>query len=300
MARIDVDILLDDEEADVAGFMLEACGIDSTDFLHNERVLTRENFEKNYDVLERMVRVRQIENPEYIHTINEAGRAPYFVIGYFALLTGGRISERLRKGILEAAKWEHEKGYWLNEGFSLKRKIYLEDFQEKIHIHKAGQILHAAIFKYSEKDFIDSKVVIGVNQFQDYCDFGRIQDIKHVNLDGWNLKSIPGEVFELRDLKSLSLEFNQLKEIPDEISNLTSLTRLYLNYNSLKRLPESIGKLLLLKGLSIVHNNISYLPESLKDLKNLRHIYVRGTNITRAPEFLKAVKFDKITETIYL
>jgi len=27
MARIDVDILLDDGEADVAGFMLEACGI---------------------------------------------------------------------------------------------------------------------------------------------------------------------------------------------------------------------------------------------------------------------------------
>ena len=51
MARIDVDILDDDDEADAAGFMLEACGIDSRDFYRNERVLTRENFEKNLDVL---------------------------------------------------------------------------------------------------------------------------------------------------------------------------------------------------------------------------------------------------------
>jgi len=288
MARIDVGILLDDEEADIAGFMLETCGIHSPDFYRNERVLTRENFEKNYDVLEKMVDVR--------HFI----RAPYFVIGYFALLTGARISERLQRDILEAAKWEHEEGYWPDEGFALKRRIYLEDFREKIQIHKAGQKLHAAIFKYSKQDFLASKVVIGINQFQDYYDYGKLNDIKHINLDGWNLKSIPEEIFELNNLKSLSLEFNQLTTIPYEISKLTSLTRLYLNYNLLKSLPEAIGELLSLKSLSIVHNDIPYLPKSLKDLKNLKYIHVRGTNITQIPKFLETMKFDKITETIYL
>lgn len=288
MARIDVDILLDDEEADVAGFMLEACGIFSPDFYHNERVLTRENFEKNYAALEKMVQVR--------HFI----RAPYFVIGYFALLTGARISEELRQSILEAAKWEHEEGYWTDEGFALKRRIYLDDFREKIQIHKAGQKLHTASFKYSEEDFMNSKVVVGINQFQDYCDYGKIQKIKHVNLDGWGLKSIPQEVFELTNLKSLSLEFNELTEIPDEISNLASLKHLSLDYNLIEALPESIGGLSSLKGLSIIHNDISYLPESIQNLKNLKHIFVRGTNISRAPNFLKAVRFDELNETIYL
>jgi len=288
MARIDVDILLDDEEADVAGFMLEACGIDSRDFFHNERVLTRENFKKNYDILEKMVQVR--------HFI----RAPYFVIGYFALLTGARISEELRQGILEAAKWEHEEGYWTDEGFALKRRIYLDDFREKIQIHKAGQKLHTASFKYSEEDFMNSKVVVGINQFKDYCDHGKIQDIKHINLDGWGLTSLPQEVFELTNLKSLSLEFNELTEIPDEISNLVSLRHLHLDYNSLKTLPESIGRLSSLKSLSIIHNDISYLPESLKDLKSLKYIYVRGTNINQTPKFLRAIRFDKLNETIYL
>jgi hypothetical protein len=300
MGRIDVGILLDDGEADIAGFMLEACGLFSPDFYRNERVLTRENFEKNYNILEKMVQVRQPKNPAYIDRINEAGRAPYFVIGYFALLTGAKISEELRQGILEAAKWEHEEGYWTDAGFALKRQIYLEDFQEKIQIHKAGQELHTACFHYSEKDFIESKVVVGINHFQDSCDYGKIQEIKHVNLDGWSLKSIPEEIFELTSLKSLSLEFNHLTEIPDEISNLTSLTRLYLDYNSLEVIPESIGKLSLLKGLSIIHNNISLLPESLKDLENLKHVFVRGTNISRAPNFLKTARFEKKNETIYL
>ena len=126
MTRSDVEILEDDEEADVAGFMLEACGIDSPDFYHNKRILTRENFEKNFKFFVKMAE-------------NRGSRASYFVIGYFALLTGAEISEKLRKKILEIAQWEHEEGYWRDKEFALMRKIYLEDFREKIRIHKAGQ-----------------------------------------------------------------------------------------------------------------------------------------------------------------
>ncbi|HDZ18123.1 hypothetical protein LCGC14_1110490 [marine sediment metagenome] len=288
MARTDVEILDDDEEADEAGFMLEACGIFSPDFYRNERIFTRENFEKNYDVLEKMVQARH------------PNRASYFVIGYFALLTGAEISENLRRNILEAANWEHEEGYWTDEGFALKRRMYLEDFQEKIQIHKAGQKLHTARFKYHEKDFLESKVVIGINQFRDYCDHGKIQEIKHINLDGWGLKSIPQEIFKLINLKTLSLEFNQLSDIPDEISNLTSLKHLYLDYNLLKTIPEYIGMLSSLKAFSIIHNNISHLPESVKNLKYLKHIYVRGTKITQTPEFLKNARLDELNKTIYL
>lgn len=222
------------------------------------------------------------------------------MIGYFALLTGAEISENLRRNILEAANWEHEEGYWTDEGFALKRRMYLEDFQEKIQIHKAGQKLHTARFKYHEKDFLESKVVIGINQFRDYCDHGKIQEIKHINLDGWGLKSIPQEIFKLINLKTLSLEFNQLSDIPDEISNLTSLKHLYLDYNLLKTIPEYIGMLSSLKAFSIIHNNISHLPESVKNLKYLKHIYVRGTKITQTPEFLKNARLDELNKTIYL
>ncbi len=285
MARSDVGILEDDEEADVAGFMLEACGIDSPDFYHNKRILTRENFEKNYKFF-----VKMAEN-------RGSRRASYFVIGYFALITGGKITEELRKKILEIAKWEHEEGYWQDKEFALMRKIYLEDFREKIRIHKAGTKLHPAIFKYSGKDMSESRVLIGVNNILSLYE---INDIKHVNLDGWNLTSIPHEIFELQNLKSLSLEFNQISDIDDEITNLTKLKHLFLDYNQLKSIPESFGKLASLKSLSIIHNNVNRLPISLKNLKHLKHIYVRGTGINQAPKFLKGSKLEPLNETIYL
>ena len=284
MARSGVGILEDDEEADVAGFMLEACGIDSPSFYHNKRILTRENFEKNYELLVKMVE-------------NRGSRASYFVIGYFALITGGKITEKLRKKILKVAKWEHEDGYWQDKDFALQRKIYLEDFSEKIRIHKAGTKLHPAIFKYSDKDFSESRVLIGINNILSLYDFN---SIKHLNLDGWNLTSIPHEVYEFRNLKTLSVVFNQISDIEDEITNLAELKHVYLGYNRLRSIPELLGKLSSLKSLSIIYNDIDRLPISLKNLKNLRHIYVRGTGINQAPKFLKGSKFDPLNETIYL
>ncbi|HEC37223.1 hypothetical protein LCGC14_0639560 [marine sediment metagenome] len=288
MTRSGVGILDDNEEADIAGFMLEACGISSTDFLMNERLLTRENFEKNFKFL-----VKMAENRGY-------RRSSYFVLGYFILLTGTGISEKMRQKILNAAKWEHEEGYWHDKGFALKRKIYLEEFREKIRIHKAGTKLHPAIFKYDWMDFLASKVLIGVKQFQNFNESREFYDIEHVNLDGCNLKSIPEEIYDLRNLKTLSLEFNQISEIDKETSNLVSLKHFYLDYNQLESLPESIGNLLSLKGLSVVHNNVERLPISIKKLKNLKYIYVRGTGINRVPIFLKNSRFDTLSETIYL
>ncbi|MFW9865615.1 MAG: leucine-rich repeat domain-containing protein [Candidatus Thorarchaeota archaeon] len=287
MARSGIEILWDDEEADINGFMLEACGVDSNDFILNEWLFTRENFEKNYKVLVNMAK-------------NRDRRAPYFVLGYYALLTGAEISERLRQKILEVAAWEHEEGYWQDKAFALGRKVYLKDFCAKISLLRPGLILHAANFKYLGQDFLEDKVVVGLEQFNEFFESGRISKISHVNLDGWGLNSIPKEIYRLKHLQSLSLEFNQITRIPSDISELESLEYLYLSYNHLSSLPSSVGMLSSLKDLDIIHNSISSLPGSLKDLKGLEHIYVRGTKIKTAPNFLANSRFDKLNSTIYL
>jgi len=288
MTRAGVEILEDDEEADIASLMLDACGLESQDFFFQERNLTKENFEKNYHTLVKIVQNRSFR------------MAPYFVIGYFALLTGGKISEKLRRDILDAASWKHEEEYWLDRDFALKRKVYLEDFREKISIHKPGQKLHSAKFKHSIKSFKNSQVVIGTKQFRKISKSDKIHRITHINLDGWNLEAIPNAIFNFRNLKVLSLEFNQLGSIPDAISSLKSLKHLYLDYNDLSTLPDAIGKLNSLKGLSIAHNNIIKLPETLKNLKNLNYICVRGTGINKVPKFLKNLKYDELTQTLFL
>ena len=212
MGRMSVHILDDDREADSAAYMLEACGVEPDDFYDNERVITRENLEKNYKFLVKMVDVRQpgeaLKNHINFEGLYNSGREPFFVLGYLILLTGAKTPEELRQDILEAADWKHEEGYWSDEDFALKRKIYLEDFSEKIRIHKPGQKLHTALCNFNGQDLLDSKVVVGINQFRDYCEYGKIEDIKIVNLDGWGLETIPEKVFDIKRLESLSLRFN--------------------------------------------------------------------------------------------
>jgi len=287
MSRKGIEILDDDEEADIVGLMLGACGIETRDFYFNEKILTREIFEKNYELLLKMIHGRKYR------------RAPYFVLGYLTLLTGSKLSIKLKKEILEITKWKKEMGLWSEEDQAIKRKTYLEDFNNKISQHKPGTTLHTASFKYNGKDFINSKVVVGINQFKELYESGEIYSVDHVNFDGWGLEFIPQEIFELKNLRTLSLEFNQIKNIPDDISELKLLKYLYLCYNQLKELPESIGNLTSLKGLNLIHNNLSTLPKTMRNLKNLKHIYVRGTKIKKAPKFIKNAKYDELNFTIY-
>lgn len=286
MSRKGIEILEDDEEADIAGLMLSACGIETRDFYLNEKILTRENFERNYKFLVKMIHGRKNRS------------APYFVFGYLLLLTGSKLSNDLRKRILEISKWEKEKKLWLDEGLAIKRKVYLEDFRNKILVHKSGYRLHTARFKYYEKDFLNSKVIVGIKHLKESFELKKIYNVEHINLDGWGLNYIPQEIFEFKNLKSLSLEFNQIEEIPKDISLLRSLKYLYLCYNQLERLPESIGELTSLKGLNLIHNNLSSLPSTIKNLKRLKYIYVRGTKVKEVPKFLKNASFDELNHTI--
>ena len=225
-------------------------------------------------------------------------RAPFFAIGYIILTTGARMPEVLRQYILEAAKWEHEEGRWLDEEFALKRKICLEDFRKKVSLYKPGQKLFPISLHFSVKE-IDN-TILNPKQLQESCESNEIFKIKHINLDGWGLKVIPERIFECINLKALSFEHNQLIEVPEEIGALNTLERLYLNDNELTVLPDSIGKLTKLKSLSITNNPISYLPKTLENLKQLRYIYIRGTHITKKPDFFKGARLDDITRTIHI
>jgi len=274
--------------------MLDACGLDYLDFCDNERILTRENLEKNFIFLKKMVDNRFFR------------RAPYFVIGYFILITGAVMPEDLRREILNAAKWKHEiGGYWLDKSDEVCRKICLKDFRQKIRAHKPGQSLHPIRLIYPDGKFdiytkYRSQTVIGLDEFHKSCKSGRIFDAKHLLLQGWGLKAIPEIVFKIKGLETLSLKYNQLHDIPVEISNLTALKDIILSYNQLTSLPDSIGKLSSLESLSIANNQISSLPSSMSRLKRLKHISARGTQITEVPEFLKARRFDEYSKTIYL
>lgn len=279
MARGSAQILDDDEELDLLSFMLDACGIDDGDFFENERVLTRENLEKNFKFLMKMVESRS------------SRRAAYFVVGYLILITGSKMSDDLRNKILDNTKWEDEENSWSREEDKIERKIYLNDFHEKIRSHIPGKKLHPIklIYLNGKNDlYIKNRIntIIGINELKSACKTDMIYNVRHVILQGWGLESIPKEIFRIKDLETLGLEFNCLKEIPDDISNLFSLKILFLSYNNFKDFPKAITKLPILTTLSLNNNYISTLPEYINQLKSLKTLYIRKNKITRIPTYL--------------
>ncbi len=301
MARDGPEILADDEERDILDFMLNACGLDSRDFHRDERILSRQNLEKNFIFLKKMVDGRSFR------------RAPYFVIGYLMLITGLRIPDMLKSDILRMIKLEFEKEYRPKD-FNILRKICLEDFKEKICFHKSGMVLRPIKLGYINNVEL-SDAIIGLNQFWYACKTGEIYNIRHLKIDGWGLTQIPPPIFNIKNLESLSLQFNQIKHIPVDIANLASLKYLDLGYNQLTDFPKSVLSLHSMIGLGLDHNFmtnipkgiihlksieyldlnnnlISHLPDVLRDLNSLKRLSIRDNNIKEIPNSFKSANFS--------
>ncbi len=284
MTRNTAKILDDDEELDLLEFMLEACGLDPTDFFYNERVLTRENLERNYEFLNAMVKGRSFRS------------SSYFVIGYLILITGASLSDDLRHKILSNTKWEDEIGCWIRREDEIERQIYLNDFHEKVHRHTSGHKLHPIALKYFDGNqnlYADNKfeVIIGLDELQEISNSKDINRIHHIILQGEGLTTIPDSLYRFINLESLSLEFNQIKYIPEDFSRISSLKTLYLDYNDLTIFPEVLTRFPSLEFLSFDNNYITTLPDSIKNFISLKELYIRMNDINEIPSFLSNVKF---------
>ncbi|XP_043494766.1 protein windpipe [Polistes fuscatus] len=109
--------------------------------------------------------------------------------------------------------------------------------------------------KYIDAHQLEKLKVSVIGSALDPKIFKHLNNLKHLDLSGGNLKRIePGTFRTLINLKSLDLANNQLE---------------YLNLSSLEGLHE-------LRSLNLRRNNISQLPVVLLLLKNLKHLDVHG------------------------
>jgi len=272
MARDGAEILADDEERDILDFMLNACGLDSMDFYRNERILTRENLEKNYETLLKMIKARSSRN------------AVYFVFGYLVLITGLSISEKLRSEILVITELELKKKY-SPKNFEIDRRICLEDFREKIKIHRPNMILRPVKLEYFGNLDL-SETIIGLRDFNKALDSGGIDKIKHIKLDGWDLRRVPEEIFKLEGFESLSLQFNQITDIPENITRLMLLKYCNLSYNKISSFSTSLSHLGSLEFLDLSHNMISSISESIVNMKSIRIFGLDYNYIAKLPKII--------------
>ena len=102
--------------------------------------------------------------------------------------------------------------------------------------------------------------------------FGRVQQLKYLNLSNNRFETMPLVVCEVLTLVELDISFNTITTVPQEIGQLRNLERLVLLANSISSLPSSFGALIRLKELDCRRNVIADLSpitevESLEVLR---------------------------------
>ncbi len=114
-------------------------------------------------------------------------------------------------------------------------------------------------------------------------EFGKLVNLKKLNLEINQLSSLPEQIGNLKNLTSLNLENNQLRSLPEQIGNLKNLTSLDLFNNKLSSLPEQIGNLKNLTSLVLSLNQLSSLPEQIGNLQNLTRLYLYFNQLSSLP-----------------
>ena len=124
--------------------------------------------------------------------------------------------------------------------------------------------------------------------------FGRLVNLRYLDLQRNKLTSIPVSIGTLRKLGWLDLSNNNIgnENLPDIFSRLENLWRLELGGNRLTSIPASIEKLRKLSFLDLSRNNISSenLPESIDGFASLQSLYLSQNQLSSFPNFICDLK----------
>lgn len=93
-------------------------------------------------------------------------------------------------------------------------------------------------------------------------------NITEIYLNGFNLKKIPREIFDLKHLTRFDCVHNELNEIPLKFTTLPKLNTLYLFSNKIEKVPEEVIFMDSLKELSIGDNPLINIPIEVTETKS--------------------------------
>lgn len=101
--------------------------------------------------------------------------------------------------------------------------------------------------------------------------------------NGFGLKKLPPEIYDLKHLKELHLRNNNLSKLQNELSNLKNLEYLDLSLNSIAKFPSVILNLKNLKNLDLSVNPLRTIPSTLFKLPNLQILNIERCNLLSPP-----------------
>jgi hypothetical protein len=254
---------------------LEECGIVLSEYENDRNMLNKAILEKHLD--------------DFINIANESGYvSAHQTLAVLILQVGAKLPSDLKEKVLESLEWENDnkRNSWSPYAINV-RKVYLEDFRQKIISYRNNNLSFLINLRIIYDDKKLEKTLIGLEQLNSYSRLEMFKEINYINLDSCELTEVPKEVFKFSNLSALSLENNYLTTLPDSIIKLHGLKRLYLSNNKIKILPSNMGRLASLKSIYLSYNQIETLPSSLGNLKNLRALYLKNNILKSIPSILR-------------
>ncbi len=258
----------------------ERCGIVLSEYQNDRNVLSKVVLEEHLD--------------DFIKHANKSGDlSAHQTLAVLILQVGAKLPYDLKEKVLESLEWENDnKRYSWSPYVINVRKVYLEDFKQKIISYKNNNASFLINLRRIHDDKELEKVLIGLEQLNSFSKLRSFEKINYLNLDSCKLNEVPEEVFKFSNLSALSLDNNYLTTLPDSIINLHGLKKLYLSNNKIKILPSNIGGLTSLESIYLSYNQIESLPSSLGNLKNLRSLYLNNNNLKSIPSTFKTLKLS--------
>ncbi|ANB15511.1 adenylate cyclase [Sugiyamaella lignohabitans] len=110
----------------------------------------------------------------------------------------------------------------------------------------------------------------------DNIDFGQLQHLQSLNLQGNRLTNLPDNISKLEQLKVLNMSSNNLTHVNPALCRIESLIELDFSFNRIEELPDEIGQLKQLEKLGMTNNYLSKeLPKTFNNLVSLVDLDVR-------------------------
>ena len=263
---------------------LEECGIVLSEYQDNRAILNKAILEKHLD--------------DFINTANKSGDiSAHQTLTVLILQVGAKLPSDLKEKVLESLKWENDnKRYHWSPYVINVRKVYLEDFKQKIISYRNNNASFLINLRRIQDDKELEKISIGLEQLNSYSKLETFEKINYINLDSCELTEVPEEVFKFSNLSILSLDNNKIKDLPSNLGDLILLKSIYLSYNYIESLPSSLGNLKNLRLLYLKNNNLESIPDTFKTLKCI--FYLQNNPMKDVPVFLKEnSKYKKIFYT---
>lgn len=108
-----------------------------------------------------------------------------------------------------------------------------------------------------------------------------IEGLRHLRIDGENIKSIPNNITTLQNLETLIVTETRVKTLPRNLNKLKELRKLVAIRGDIRKIPRSLYKLDKLEILHLGGNKITRVSQKLFKMKAIHEINLNQNNIIK-------------------